>query len=221
MDNKQQLQLNAHLAEHARVVGEIHAIFQRQQQMINVILILGSAATGIIVQKQFEVLHGNLYVWLPLVPLPFLVLTALHLRDDLKINALDEYIWLVLRNRIINITGLAENDVWNFLQVSHRIRFGPPFRFGGFYFLLTVMRYTPPLLIIAGALVLHVYSDLGSKLIWSHWSTWVFLMDIIFTVVTFCGGAYIVRRSSQYINGRHCAWMTKGIGTERSQHIDA
>lgn len=94
-----QARLNVHLAEHARLVGENHATFQRQQQQINVMVYLASGITGLLISKINDLLVGTQNFVFLLIPLPFLALSALHLRDDLKIHAIDEYIWLVLRKR--------------------------------------------------------------------------------------------------------------------------
>ena len=212
MSDNAQIQLNAHLAEHARLVGESHATFQRQQQIINIMVLLASAITGLIVQNQDRVLHGDLFIVFVLIPVPFLILSALHLRDDLKIHAIDEYIWLVLREEIKTITGLGDEKVWNYLRVADRLKFGMGAWYGYYYMALSYIRYALPFLVVSVALSLYVYSGrLMGKFRWPMWSNWgwLFWADVIVSIIIFGGGGYLVNRSSKYIKGEEGALITK------------
>lgn len=216
LNDKEQIKLNAHLAEHSRLVGENHVTFQRQQQIINIMVLLASAFAGLIFQNLDRTLYSNISVIFALIPVPFLILTGLHLRNDLKIHAIDEYIWLILRDRIRKLTGLTDKELWNYLQVAERVKFGFGFRLGRYYMLLSLVRYALPFFVVLGSLILYVYTDIYRTpklgwLRWSAWSNWLFWADIIVTIIIFGIGGYLVKKSGQYIKGEKGAWITKGL----------
>lgn len=198
-------QLSAHLAEHARLVGENHTTFQRQQQQINAMVLLMSGIVGGLLTKP-SIISDNPEVFV-IIPIPFLLITALHLRDDLKLHAMDEYIWLVLRERVKYLTGSTDEEIWNWLQVADRFKFATD-RESGFYFILSLSRYLFPFVLILASLILYISS------IWlGHFSAWYwkvcFCFDLLVTMVIFGEGLRNVMKGGKYIRGQ--GWVTRGL----------
>jgi hypothetical protein len=207
--DKQSQQLTVHLAEHSRLVGENHATFQRQQQQLNIIVLLASGIVGTLAIK-IDYIHSNpeIFTW---IPIPFLLITCLHLRDDLKLHAIDEYIWRVLRRRTMDLTGLTDSQVWNWLQVANVLKFSASKVFGYAYFMLSMLRYAIPATIICTSLCLYLlYSPVNVFCILNVW-TMLFYLDVTATLIVFVGGLYMVRRSGRFIYGDENAFITKGL----------
>jgi hypothetical protein len=208
IDEVGKAQLSAHLAEYARLSGETHAIFQRQQQQINAVIFLSSGLfaailAGIHQNPDFLIVYRYVFV---IIPIPFLLLASLHLRDDLKISAIDEYIWLVLRPRVIALSNADDLNMWRWLYYSERLNFGRnfPIIVGLFYLSLSLTRYLYPLMAIIVSLI--VYSITGSFGQRCSWSL-LFYIDVFATCVVFIGGFIVVRMAGRY--RKDVKWITR------------
>jgi len=209
LDDVDKAQLSAHLAEYARLAGENHATFQRQQQQLNAAIFLSS---GLFAAILAGIIHGDnfltayRYVFV-IIPIPFLLLAALHLRDDLKLSAIDEYIWVILRHRVITLSKAEDKNMWQWLLFAERLNFGGKLNICAkvFYFILSLSRYLYPLMSIISSLIVYYIlggPGLGKLLSWSI----LFYVDVSLTCVVFVYGFFVVRWAGQYRKGKR--WIT-------------
>lgn len=201
-------QLQAHLEEFRRLAGETHAVFQRQQQIINVMVLLASGISAAFIRATHNTpfLTSPHWQYLVLVPRPFLVLASLHLRDDLKVHTIDEYVWLVLRPKVMKITGAKDEELWNFLRIADRFKFGRdlPIRILGFgYIVLSGVRYGIAILVIFGSLGMYFFSSYHSG-----WSKCVFCVNLFIALTFFILGGIVVKKSGRFIKETKAAWIT-------------
>ncbi len=223
MADDRQLQLSAHLTEYSRLYGENHATFQRQQQQVNTMVILASAAVGLFFTQR-GVAGAGVEWYCAIVPVPFLVLSFAHIRDDLKIHALDEYVYLILRPRIMHLTALNDRQVWNWLQVADNFKYEWPLQ------VLSLARYAFPMSVIFIALAGYLFTssllmESWMPIVWWHNLTRgdatslrdaLFWIDTFTFLILFGGGYSLVKRGGRYIEGYRGAWLTRGLALDSS-----
>lgn len=202
IDSKE-LQLEAHLAEHSRLVSESHTTFTRQHNTIHVMVALAIGIATIISQhlNWFSQLNNFKYIVLVLLPLPFIILGFLHLRDDLKISEIDAYIWFIIRPRIKELTGLQDNQVWDYLKVAELIRYNWKNTFSYVFFVLTLTRYSVPLVTILCSFGLYIWSAImlpNNEQCNYHWSFVVVFIELMTTVTIFTIGFIILWKGGKY-----------------------
>jgi hypothetical protein len=177
---ERKLELQAHLAEHSRLVGESHTAFQRQQTALTVMMVLATAVAGLILPRKEWFSQDDNFKYLVLLPLPFIILGFLHLRDDLKISEIDTYIWENLRPRVIALTGVSGTDVWGYLKRAEEMRYGWHDLFTYVYFVLSVARYSVPPFAIVCSFVLYFWSVSQTTVPWlHHWSFKIVIFELV------------------------------------------
>jgi hypothetical protein len=207
MTDIDQARLSAHLAEYARLSGENHTTFQRQQQQLQLMITLALASLGYLFSSKDVVTNWPELILI--VPIPLFFMTIIHLRDDLKLHSIDEYVWRVIRKRIMIITNSNDDEIWNWLQVADRLKFGSNFRIGVVYFILSLCRYLFPFIIIIVCLIGYAYVVYRTQL--SAVGIGLFILNLLGLISVFPGGLWLVKKSGNYIVENSEGWITKGM----------
>ena len=175
LDDLKKAKLSIELAELNFIQNQMHTRMQGVYRYIGQGMVLFTAILGVFIVNWQKMVQGQSFLPLLFTPIPFYLLAALQVREQLLMGSHDEY-FRQLRLRILTILGEDESsDMLGFLRHISVYKIAG---LSGLSTILTVMMYIFPGLGIVSPLFIFHYMTRHYEIPWKWYEELLFFTNL-------------------------------------------